>query len=261
MTDFRSYFADNAGANEPRELLWENILKQVIALFSEAERRIRSAEGIKKYTALDGWWRGAKVKLKDKPAANVPSEEALSEALVDEVEKLMQDIQLKLVSEDAFPNIDRNLQFSLEAPRRRKKGIGKKAKPTDIRVYKLGSEIIDLRIEAKTVLRDRDLPNAYLSKEGLKRFSDPDEPYTDHEIGGMLAYTLCEDRSKWQAKIDQALGSSSPPISTFRHQLGETPAHETLFCKVPYCAQNGASRSEVLVFHMVLEFDWEPSVR
>ena len=82
-----------------------------------------------------------------------------------------------------------NLGVAIEQPRKAKAGIGKRSKPTDIRFYRLGSAALDLRIEAKVVLREGDIKSAYLSEIGMKRFSDPKEPYTDYEIGGMMAYS------------------------------------------------------------------------
>ena len=126
-------------------------------------------------------------------------------------------------------------------------------------MYKLGSEIIDLRIEAKCLVKDGDIARSYLSSKGLKRFSDPHEPYTDHEIGGMVAYTFCDDRWVWLTKIDSALSASVPPIPTFRHRIHTSP-EETLFCRVPYSPRKG-TRSKVAVFHLVLEFDSDPPAR
>ena len=189
----------------------------------------------------------------------IPSETAVSEAIVEVIETLREAIILNLEpAYDDLVDVD-GLQFSLEAPRRRKKGIGRHAKPTDIRVYRLGSEILDLRIEAKCLVRASDIARSYLSKDGIERFSDPHEPYTDHEVGGMVAYTICGDRSYWLTKIDSALSARVPPIPTFKHRIHTSP-DETLFCMVPYSPHNGR-KSEVLVFHLVLEFNSDPPVR
>ncbi|MBI1776200.1 MAG: hypothetical protein HYR63_12710 [Proteobacteria bacterium] len=227
-------------------------------LLQEAERRIRTTESQQRLTQLDGWWRNKRAKLNGK-SVRVPAEEALSEALWEEMEQVKEDIILKIIPSDAsLSNLD-TLQVSLETPRRKKKGIGKRSKPTDIRFYRTGSDILDLRVEAKIILRDRDIPASYLSRDGLKRFSDPAEPYTDHEIGGMLAYTISDDRESWLAKIDNALKAATPPIATFKHRV-RASTDETLFCRIPYAAAITA-RNELLVFHMVLEFDGDPNAR
>jgi hypothetical protein len=249
----------NVAPNQARELLWEHTIYQVISLLQEAERRMRAPEGQARYAALEGWWRPSKAHLPKRGQARIPAEPALSEAIVCEVENLREEIILKIASAPADLLDINALQFSLESPRRRKKGIGSHAKPTDIRVYRLGSEIIDLRIEAKVLIKDRDLRKSYLSARGLKRFSDPDEPYTEHEIGGMLAYTVTDDHSTWLTKIDNALCASVPPIPTFKHRI-RAPLDETLFCRVPYSPQKG-TRTDLLVFHLVLEFDSDPPAR
>ena len=260
MTGLRPTISrSNAASNQARELLWEHTVYQVICLLKEAERRIRSPEGRNRYTALRGWWRPTKARLRNGEHARIPSETALSEAIIGEIESLIEEVVLKIApAPDDLFDLD-GLQFSLETPRRRKKGIGTRAKPTDIRVYRLGSEIIDLRIEAKILIKDGDLRKSYLSSRGLKRFSDPDEPYTEQEIGGMLAYTVTENRLAWLTKIDSALFTSVPSIPTFKRRI-HTSSDETLFCRVPYSPKKG-TRTDVLVFHLVLEFDSDPPAR
>jgi hypothetical protein len=248
---------NNSSSNEPRAILWENTLHQVVQLLREAEKRIRTPAGQARYTALEGWWRNSSVKLAGRGTTKIPSEEALSEAIVDEIQLLREEMVLAPRNSN-FLNID-SLEFTLEAPRRHKKGIGKHSKPTDIRVYRLGSEVIDLRIEAKTLVQDKDI-STYLSARGLKRFSDPDEPYTDHEIGGMLAYTVTDTSTIWTEKISGSFRSAAPPIPNFKHALLSS-SDETLFCSVPYQRKPATSRKEVLVFHLVLEFDSDPAAR
>jgi hypothetical protein len=203
---FAKFFAVHAGGMDQtaRVLVWEQMLHQALRLLGEAHERIRSASGQTRLRQLDGWWRAKKCKVKGKSVL-IPSEEAISEALFEEMEKIKEEIILKLRPADPDMTSIDTLQVCTEPPRRRKAGIGRKAKPTDIRFYRIGSEILDLRIEAKVLLRIGDIKSAYLSKHGLKRFSDPKEPYTDHEIGGMLAYAVTDDKAIWLDRIDGAL--------------------------------------------------------
>jgi hypothetical protein len=231
----------------------------VIHLLQEAARRIRVPERHAQFATLEGWYRPSKTLLARCGRVKIPEETALSEAIVDEIEHLREDILLKIVPAPADIFDLNALQFSLEAPRRRKKGLGRHAKPTDIRVYRLGSEIIDLRIEAKVLVKDGDLQKSYLSTQGLKRFSDPEEPYTEQEIGGMLAYTVTDDGASWLAKIESALRASTPPVPTFRQKIHRS-LEKTLFCRVPY-GSDPRTRIDVLVFHLVLEFDSDPPAR
>ena len=260
MTKFSpTHLGSDAVSNQARDLLWEHTVYQVVRLFQEAEKRIRSPEGQLRYTTLRGWWRPAKARLEKEGHVRIPSETAVSEAIVEVIETLREGIILKREpAYDDLVDVD-GLQFSLEAPRLRKRGIGRHAKPTDIRVYRLGSEILDLRIEAKCLVKASDIARSYLSEDGIERFSDPHEPYTDHEVGGMVAYTICGDRSYWLTKIDRGLSARVPPIPTFKRPIHTSP-DETLFCRVPYSPHNGR-KSEVLVFHLVLQFDSDPPVR
>lgn len=259
MNQFASYFIANR-ANFAQRLLWEHTIYQVIRLFEEAERRIRSGSGENRYRNLDGWWRRASQRINGKNGFKVPEETAVSEALIEQMEAAKLDFMLdSLNCEPDMADID-SLEFAAEVPRRQKTGIGRRAKPTDFRFYRSGIGNFDLRIEAKVITKETEIAGHYLSKSGLGRFSDPDEPYTDDIVGGMVAYTVSEDRTKWLAKIDERMSSGKPPIYSFRHKLPNIE-QETLFCQVPFNHTNTGTRGEVLVFHLVLEFDCVPPAR
>jgi hypothetical protein len=254
------FFSAHAGGSDQtaRVLVWEQMLHQALRLLEEAQRRVCTPDAQEQLRKLDGWWRESKSKLNGKPCL-VPSEEAISEALCTEMEKIRDEIVLKRLPADAtMAGVDM-LAVASEQPRKIKTGIGKRSKPTDIRIYRLNSENLDLRIEAKVVLREDDIKKAYLSSNGLKRFSDPKEPYTDHEIGGMVAYAVTDNKAAWLTRIDDALRASTPPLQTFKYRIQTSP-DETLFSRVPY-AISSSVRNEVLVFHVVLEFACEPDAR
>jgi hypothetical protein len=257
---FAGFFAAHAGGADQtaRVLVWEQMLHQALRLLEEAHRRVCSPTGQQELRSLDGWWRIKKSQLNGK-ACLVPSEDAISEALWREMENIRDEIVLRILPADAAMASVDTLGVAIEQPRKAKVGIGKRSKPTDIRFYRLGSDMLDLRIEAKVVLREGDIKKAYLSKEGLKRFSDAKEPYTNHEIGGMLAYSVTDDKWIWLDRIDNALRASTPPIATFKHRI-QAATDETLFSRVPYAVCTGP-RNEVLVFHVVLEFACEPDAR
>ena len=243
-----------------RILVWEQMLRQVMFLLHEAHRRVSTTERQRELRGIDGWWRSnKKVRLNGKLCL-VPSEEAISEALCREMEAIQREIVLQIFPKSTDPSmasID-TLQVCPEQPRRIASGIGKKAKPTDIRFYRIGSAVLDLRVEAKVLLSENDIKKAYLSKNGIKRFSDARDPYTEQEIGGMLAYVVTDDRLIWLGRIEGAMRASVPAISTFKHGI-QAATEETLFCSVPYAV--AGPRNEVLVFHVVLEFACEPDAR
>lgn len=258
MSEFAAFFGDHSSLG--KQLLWEHTIYQVSLLFAEAEKRVRSDEGQKKYPDLDGWWRKTLHRINGKSGFQVPEETAVSEALYDEMVQIKRDLMLNALSLGPdVADID-SLEFYTEAPRRQKTGIGRKAKPTDFRFYRSGLGDVELRIEAKVVVRDNDIAAHYLSDSGLGRFSDPKEPYTDELVGGMVAYTLTDDRATWAAKIGAGMSSALPTVPTFEHTLPQQ-TDPMLFCRVPYTHFKAPPQSEVLVFHLILEFDCAPSAR
>jgi hypothetical protein len=216
-------------------------------LFHEAERRIRSIEGQQKYPKLEGWWRRKSHRINGVAGYQVPEETAVSEAFIEEMENAKRDIILNGsgLSRD-FANIDL-LEFAAEVPRRQKKGIGRKAKPTDFRFYRSGLGEVELRIEAKVIVDDKDIGKNYLSPNGLGRFSDPVEPYTD-----------TDDRNAWQGRINAGMASAA--IARFQHELQQN-GQQLLFSQTPYTHEKTPPQREVLVFHLVMELDCSPSAR
>jgi hypothetical protein len=255
VNEFASFLGKNAAVG--KQLLWEHTIHQVAVLFHEAEQRIRSADGQARYPNIDGWWRQTAHKINGKAGYQVPEETAVSEAFIEEMENAKRDMILDASLDPDLANIDL-LEFAAEVPRRQKKGIGRKSKPTDFRFYRSGLGDIELRIEAKVVVDTGDISKHYLSSKGLGRFSDPDEPYTDELIGGMVAYTVTDDRSTWQARINAGMTSAS--IASFHYALPQN-GQRLLFSQVPYMHVKTPVQTEVLVFHLVLELDCAPSAR
>lgn len=258
MSQFAVFFDNNAAI--AKQLLWEHTIYQVVRLFEEAERRIRSAEGRARYGNLEGWWRKSAYRINGKNGFRVPEETAVSEALVEQMELAKHEFMLNAHKHGPdIADID-SLEFHAEAPRRQKAGIGRRAKPTDFRFYRSGLGGFDLRIEAKVLTKHPEIAKTYLSREGLGRFSDPKEPYTDELVGGMVAYTVSDDRATWLGRINSEMASSSPVIPTFHHVVLPS-IQPILFSQVPFNFSKVSPRSEVLVFHLVLEFDCSPSAR
>ena len=112
MTGLRPKISgNNAASNQARELLWEHTVYQVICLLKEAERRIRSPEGRNRYTALRGWWRPTKARLTKGEYARIPSETALSEAIIGEIESLREEVVLKIAPDPTISSILMGFNF------------------------------------------------------------------------------------------------------------------------------------------------------
>lgn len=256
MKEFELYFSRNGAVG--KRLIWEHTIYQVVRLFDEAQRRVRAKKGRDSYCELEGWWLEKKRPINGQGSYRIPSEVAISEALCTEMEAAKFDFMERFSSSDPdLRDID-TLEFHTEAPRRKKKGIGKKAKPTDFRFYRSGLGDLDLRIEAKVLTKTTDIPKDYLSDKGLGRFSDSIEPYTDDLVGGMIAYTVSEDQGTWRARIRSGFASASPGIPNFDHNISPMAA-PLMFSRVPFAFP--IARSDVLVFHLVMEFDSEPLAR
>jgi hypothetical protein len=256
VSEFEQYFDRNGVIG--KRLLWEHTICQVVRLFEEAERRIRSKKGSEYYCGLDGWWRRARQSIDGKGPYQIPEETAVSEALCAEMESAKFDFMAGLaLSDPDLADIDM-LEFHTEAPRRRKTGIGRRAKPTDFRFYRSGLGEIDLRIETKVLTKEHEISRYYLARDGLGRFSDPSEPYTDDLVGGMVAYTVSGDRHKWGLRIRSGFATVTPAVQSFDHLF---PSSDTplVFTRVPFSFST--ERSEVLVFHLVLELDSAPPAR
>lgn len=258
MNEFDSYFQENSVFG--KQLLWEHTIYQAVLLFCEAEKRIRDSELQNYYSGLEGWWRPTAQKVNGKKGYKVPEETAVSEAIVEQMEVVKKEFILS--SGDLNPDIAGidNLEFHAEAPRNKKTGIGRRAKPTDFRFYRSGIGGFDLRIEAKVITKNSEVKSHYLSKEGLGRFSDSREPYTDDLVGGMVAYTMTESEKVWEERIKTDLSLLNTSIQTFHHAV-HPHTRQILFSKVPFSHLDNPNRNEVLVFHFVLEFDCSPSAR
>jgi hypothetical protein len=236
--------------------LWIKFLASVIAGLREAAHRIGGEELKPHYEARSGWFGRAR---KDQGGSRIPQEEAISQALVEVLTRMRSD---QLV-EGRFPeSIDlTRMEFHVETPRRIEEGIGSQALPTDIMIGVIQDEI-DLRIEAKNVIRVSEIAREYLGPRGLGRFDDSRSPYTMERFGGMLAYVMDEDAATWQARIHQAIHGAQPPLTI----LSTTVAGESLVTtshdrEVDNPLHGIRQRCRTDVIHLVLEFEADPSLR
>lgn len=252
----------NAMLGDLKVKLWRNVLANTVWALRAAETNLKSADRYAYFSGKSGWWRAKPV-----GGVKIPSETAVSEALVEEIERIVRVAVgqgLDRVSTLGFGGLEQ-LCFTVEQPRAVKVGIGDKSKPTDIRVYRAGGTLIDLRIEAKTILTPAEIKAEYMSARGLLRFCDPLEPYTIEPYGGMLAYTVSGTSSEWcdniRTELESALGARN--VARERFHVGQS---ETLTCELErpaYLDPDGVigvvPAGPVCVFHMALELTTEPS--
>jgi len=236
--------------------IWIKFLASVVAGLREAARKIGSEELRPHYEARRGWFGRVR---KDQGGSRIPKEEAISQALVEVLKRMRSE---QLVEGHFRDSIDlTRMEFNVETPRRVEEGIGSQALPTDIMIGVIQDEI-DLRIEAKNVIRGSEIDREYLGPRGLGRFEDLRSPYTMERFGGMLAYVMDEDVVTWQARIHQAIRAAQPPLTI----LSTTVAGESLITtshdrEVDNPLHGIRQRCRTDVIHLVLEFEADPSLR
>lgn len=203
-----------------------------------------------KYEAKKDWFRKGKT--------GIPQEEAVSRALAD---LFAYRRAQQALSDPADGDVDlRHISIACETPRPLDPGISKQAKPTDYTIILMRESELDLRIEAKTVLDEREIKAEYLGLRGLKRFDDASNPYTISSYGGMVAYVVNHDAPTWSTKISTALLAE---IGTDRAGSIELGAREHHISKhsVPVATREMTGNIEVNVVHFVLEVEASPSRR
>lgn len=152
------------------------------------------------------------------------------------------------------------LQCPCETPRPLDPGISKQAKPTDYTIILMRESELDLRIEAKTVLDEREIKAEYLGLRGLKRFDDASNPYTISSYGGMVAYVVNHDAPTWSTKISTALLAEIGTDRAGSIELGARKHHISKH-SVPVATREMTGNIEVNVVHFVLEVEASPSRR
>lgn len=236
--------------------LWIRFLEDAIGGLREAARRIGAADLKAHYEARLGWFGKAR---RRQGGHRFPMEEAISHALV-EVLKKMQSEQL-VEGRSSFGIDLARMEFQTEVPRKIEEGIGRKSNPTDIMIA-ITHDDIDLRIEAKNVLKAADVSREYLGANGLGRFDNVQSPYTMKKFGAMVAYVMDLDAARWSKQITQAIWNTDPPLTILTTIIaGEaltTTSHEREIDN-PLHKIKGYCRTDVV--HLVLEFEASPSLR
>jgi hypothetical protein len=236
--------------------LWLRFLENAIGGLREAARRIGCAELRAHYEARLGWFGKAR---RDLGGARIPKEEAVSHALVEVLKSIRSE---QLVEGRTNSHIDlTKMDFQIEVPRRFEEGIGSRSLPTGIMIAVTHDEI-DLRIEAKNLVKDSDITSEYLGRNGLRRFDDVRSPYTIERFGGMVAYVMDEDAVRWRGRVDQAISGARPPLTVLTTIVaGEaltTTSHER---EIDSPLHQIKERCRTDVIHLVLEFEANPSLR
>lgn len=246
--------AERLAASHPstsfaRAALWQEFVDVALSVLRRAERDLRSPTTWSRFAQREGWWLGAQRKSANGAKVAVPSEDAITDALME----LAEAIRKETLDDDPLKR--QQITFDPQVRRPPHPRIGRKALTTDIRIRSLAIPDLEVRIEAKLLFRPKDLTDAYCGDKGLLRFADPRHPYTDRPIGFMLGYALQDHGADWDARIRTALPGIGQVKST-----GEVGAGgETR--PVSDMEWGTEERQKVSVIHLFMEFDTDPSCR
>ena len=90
---------------------------------------------------------------------------------------------------------------------------GPHSKKADFYVYtQTGGNPTEIVIEAKPLVKERDISHRYLGKDGIGCFFMKDSPYTRGPLGGILAYTINNTERSFRLEIHAALNKYNPPV-------------------------------------------------
>lgn len=218
--------------------VWGRFVDRVTEALVEAEHIIRNGNAPIDHLAMDGWWRSGPRKI-GRTSILVPAENAVTDLLV----RTLEGIRGKSDRDDLLRT--QEIQFSQQAPRKIQKRIGSAALTTDIRAHSGAIPDLDLRIESKVLFGGGDL-TAYCGKNGLLRFGDVAEPYTDAPVGMMLAYTVRHDKAHWKKSIAGKAHGGGDILSA---------GH------IWYASDITRIADCTTVLHLALDFDTDPEAR
>ena len=238
-------------------LPWLGFLERALWGLEQAAARLRESDVQAEFEAATDWWRHP-IKSGALKGTEVPEETAVSGALEKLFERLAAD---QLISGPSSDEADLR-QFSFVTEKRRvfDPAIGKKTKPTDIAIILKAGEIFDLRIEAKTLVSEKDVESEYLSERGLLRFEDASNPYTVEPFGGMLAYIVRDPTPLWEERVRSNLlmkfGTERIRQAEIGTRVMTTSRHSFVIAE-----KGGARTIEVDVLHLAVEIEARPSFR
>jgi hypothetical protein len=185
---------------------------------------------------------------------NIPREPSVSRALTDLMNEMWADQQ---VHGSGYREGDvRHLRVECERPRPKDPGLSDHSKPTDFSIVIINESILDLRLEAKTIVKHSDIARDYLGSKGLERFEDSVNPYTLQRYGGMIAYVVDQTDDYWISEIDSRLAEKLGSTRCRRLEIdGRNLPIST------HSLNYDGDSYDISVVHLALEIDAKPSLR
>lgn len=227
---------------------WESFLENALGGLQMAAAELRGNRA--GYENRRDWFRSK--------TSGIPRENSVTQALAEVFGRIRSQHNIKGAEPGAVDL--RHISVACERPRPRDVGISDMSNPTDLSLVFMKGGELDLRIEAKTVLNDKEVKSQYLGKSGLDRFEDGANPYTVQPFGGMVAYVVDLDGASWSEKI----------VAELEAKVGSTRLRSIVLNGGTHAVSNHAfdlsdaasvTRKEVDVVHFVIEIDAKPSRR
>jgi hypothetical protein len=226
-----------------RAAVWESFLINVVALLKSAARRIDRGDHGFEYQSRRSWWGTGRY-----PVLNSHVRLPLENSVTDALTRACETIRRGRRSNHFL--VEKQIFIAQQQPREDQDQLGDSAYTTDIQIASSSLHYLDLRIEAKRILGGGDVTD-YCGEEGLMRFAHA-EPYTSQPVGMMLGYTFRHDDDHWRAEIERrAAANGAHAFRTLR--VGRW--------KLPSCTVTSCTVGEVLVVHLLLAFESQPSAR
>lgn len=236
------------------EEAWSGFLERALWGLRRAVLALHTSEGRARHHGKRGYWRSPR-RLSGVARVRVPSETAVSEALVREFKSIAADQFVSGRTEDEMDL--RHFHIAAEKYREMDPAIGDHSKPTDIAIELREGLIFDLRIEAKTVTTEAEVATGYID-EGLKRFDDASNPYTVERFGAMIAYVVNDDETIWERRVDAGVttyvGSTRIGTTALSGRGFPTSMHRF----IP--DTKGPDEIEVRVLHFVFPVEADPAL-
>lgn len=195
------------------DVVWRSFVERVVVAIDLAARHLAEEEVRAELEASEGWF--GRYRGRAAARRRVPQENAITQALQETLQHWARSMHLTQVTPiHGLPDISR-MYFAIEQPPRRAAGrnarrLGRKAPRTDLRIEIRDGADLDLRLEAKVLVRPGDVSSTYLGPSGMGRFDDRESPYTLGRWGGMIAYVIDETQVAWTARIAAALAEHCP---------------------------------------------------
>lgn len=250
MTPLRKCL-EGLGLNEQAADIYSRFLGSAIHLLAEAHRSLMVDAEWANFVAMEGAL-GVAHRRGVHRGYRLPMEVALSQELWSRMRSIFGADPL------GWPVLNSNvLRIDQETPVMTGRRRGKKARRTDIEVGSLMPGGLSIVFEAKTIEADGHIGERLLGPEGIGCFKG-DEAYARYGLfGGLLAYTIQNDRPHWHATIDAAYSAYPDRLGDVERVNLDPPGFDIQV--VPISRPGPDAGTTIIMLNVVLRFERQPA--